>query len=41
MFLALAGLLMLGSCAVTDMNQDVDFNQYKTFGLGTSADQCQ
>lgn len=34
MFLALAGLLMLGSCAVTDMNQDVDFNQYKTFGWG-------
>jgi hypothetical protein len=32
--LAIAGALLLGSCAVTDMSQDVDFNQYKTFGWG-------
>lgn len=32
--LAIAGVLLLGSCAVTDMSSDVDFNQYKTFGWG-------
>lgn len=32
--LAIAGVLLLGSCAVTDVGQDVDFNQYKTFGWG-------
>lgn len=32
--LAIAAVLLLGSCAVTDMSQDVDFNQYKTFGWG-------
>lgn len=34
MSLALAGMLLLGGCAVTDMSQDVNFNQYKTFGWG-------
>lgn len=32
--LAIAGMLLLGSCAVTDVSQDVDFSQYKTFGWG-------
>jgi hypothetical protein len=32
--LAVAGMLLLGSCAVTDISQDVDFSQYKTFGWG-------
>ncbi len=32
--LAVAGMLLLGSCAVTDMSQDVDFSKYKTFGWG-------
>lgn len=32
--LAIAGALLLGSCAVTDMSQEVDFNQYRTFGWG-------
>jgi hypothetical protein len=27
-------MLLLGSCAVTDMSQEVDFSQYKTFGWG-------
>jgi Domain of unknown function (DUF4136) len=31
--LAMAGMLLLGSCAVTDVSQDVDFNQYKTFAF--------
>ncbi|HMJ68213.1 MAG TPA: DUF4136 domain-containing protein [Cyclobacteriaceae bacterium] len=32
--LAVAGMLLLGSCAVTDIGEDVDFSQYKTFGWG-------
>jgi hypothetical protein len=32
--LAIAGVLLLGSCAVTDMSQEADFSQYKTFGWG-------
>src|SRR4051812_7971258 len=35
--LAVAMMLLLGSCAVTDMNHDVNFNQYRTFGF-TAAD---
>jgi hypothetical protein len=31
--LAIAGVLLLGSCAVTDVSSDVDFNQYKTFAF--------
>jgi len=34
--LAVAMGLLLGSCAVTDMSHDVDFNQYKTFGFSTA-----
>lgn len=34
--LVVAATLLLGSCAVTDMSQDVDFNQYKTFGWSTA-----
>ncbi len=33
MYLAIAGMLLLGSCAVTDVSQDVDFNQSKTFAF--------
>lgn len=29
-------MLLLGSCAVTDINRDVDFSQYKTFGFSTA-----
>jgi hypothetical protein len=32
--LALVGMLVLSSCAVTDVNREVNFNQYKTFGWG-------
>jgi hypothetical protein len=28
--------LLLGSCAVTDVSHDVDFNQYRTFGFSTA-----
>jgi len=34
--LAVAMMLLLGSCAVTDMNHDVDFNRYRTFGFSTA-----
>ncbi|MEJ0033847.1 MAG: DUF4136 domain-containing protein [Bacteroidota bacterium] len=34
--LAMAMALLLGSCAVTDMNHDVNFNQYRTFGFSTA-----
>lgn len=34
--LAAAVVLSLGSCAVTDMSHDVDFNQYRTFGWSTA-----
>ena len=32
--LAIVGMLLLGSCAVTDLSREVDFSQYKTFGWG-------
>ncbi len=34
--LATAMVLLLGSCAVTDIDKTVDFNQYKTFGFSTA-----
>jgi len=34
--LAIATMLLLGSCAVTDRSHDVDFNQYRTFGFSTA-----
>ena len=35
-FLAIATTLLLGSCAVTDMSHETDFNQYHTFGWSTA-----
>jgi hypothetical protein len=32
--MALAGILMLTSCAVTDIDKSADFAKYKTFGFG-------
>lgn len=32
--LAMVGMLLLGSCAVTDVSKEADFSQYKTFGWG-------
>jgi len=32
--LAIAGVLLLASCAVTDVSQEANFSQYKTFGWG-------
>jgi hypothetical protein len=32
--IALVGIIILGSCAVTDIDRSADFNQYKTFGFG-------
>jgi len=32
----MAMALLLGSCAVTDMDHDVNFNQYRTFGFSTA-----
>ncbi|MEI9921497.1 MAG: DUF4136 domain-containing protein [Bacteroidota bacterium] len=34
--LAVAMTLLLGSCAVTDINHDVNFKQYRTFGFSTA-----
>lgn len=34
--MAIAVMLSLGSCAVTDIDKTADFNQYKTFGFGTA-----
>lgn len=34
--LAVAMMLLLGSCAVTDMSHEVDFNTYRTFGFSTA-----
>lgn len=34
--LAMAVVLLMGSCAVTDMSHDVNFNQYRTFGFSTA-----
>lgn len=34
--LAVAVMLSLGSCAVTDIDKSTDFKQYKTFGFGTA-----
>lgn len=34
--LAVAMMLSLGSCAVTDIDKTVDFNQYRTFGFSTA-----
>jgi len=36
MCIAVAMMLLLGSCAVTDLDKTVDFNQYKTFGFSTA-----
>jgi hypothetical protein len=32
--MALAGMILLGSCAVTDIESTKDFSRYKTFGFG-------
>ena len=34
--MAMAVMLSLGSCAVTDIDKSADFRQYKTFGFGTA-----
>jgi len=34
--LAVAAMLLLGSCAVTDLDKTVDFNSYRTFGFSTA-----
>jgi hypothetical protein len=34
--IAVGMMLLLGSCAVTDLDKSVDFNQYKTFGFSTA-----
>ena len=33
-WMALAGMILLGSCAVTDIESAKDFSQYKTFAFG-------
>jgi hypothetical protein len=33
-WMALAGIVMLTSCAITDIDKSADFDKYKTFGFG-------